>query len=322
MTIALMAAFADGLKDERERAAVKQVADALGSQGGVDLPALYRDALIAKPDLGTAGLDAAHAASRGSSPTRWQSACATPTEHTGGGEGISQRGSPRALDLPVAVTGDLDRRADEMAQAASDDGATAAAAPAIGHGPRQVESVGGRARPDDPQGCDHQRRARAAARGSVLDGDHSAADAAGVPHRQGLRIRARQRATRRISSRRSASVSPRSISSSSAASCWADCSGRSAAASAGRSAVRPPAPDSRSRRPTRSAASRSATTRAVGSWTRLTLEGDVHRDAGRGARPGAAIPRRDRAARQVDQPARARLADPRDGDDAGIAGAS
>ena len=53
MTIALMAAFADGLKDERERAAVKQVADALGSQGGVDLPALYRDALIAKPDLAT-----------------------------------------------------------------------------------------------------------------------------------------------------------------------------------------------------------------------------------------------------------------------------
>ena len=47
MTIALMAAFADGLNDERERAAVKQVADALGSQGGVDLPALYRDALIA-----------------------------------------------------------------------------------------------------------------------------------------------------------------------------------------------------------------------------------------------------------------------------------
>ena len=53
MTIALMAAFADGLKDERERAAVKQVADALGSQGGVDLPALYRDALIAKPTSGS-----------------------------------------------------------------------------------------------------------------------------------------------------------------------------------------------------------------------------------------------------------------------------
>ena len=46
LTVALMAAFADGLKDEREREAVKQVADALGGESGVDLPALYRDVLL------------------------------------------------------------------------------------------------------------------------------------------------------------------------------------------------------------------------------------------------------------------------------------
>jgi len=51
LTVALMAAFADGLKDERERAAVKQVADALGGDSGVDLPALFRDVLLSKPDL-------------------------------------------------------------------------------------------------------------------------------------------------------------------------------------------------------------------------------------------------------------------------------
>ena len=51
LTIALMAAFADGLKDERERAAVKRVADALGPEAGFDLPAVYRDVLLAKPDL-------------------------------------------------------------------------------------------------------------------------------------------------------------------------------------------------------------------------------------------------------------------------------
>ena len=51
LTIALMAAFADGLKDERERAAVKRVAEALGPEAGLDLPALYRDVLVAKPDL-------------------------------------------------------------------------------------------------------------------------------------------------------------------------------------------------------------------------------------------------------------------------------
>jgi len=51
LTIALMAAFADGLKDERERAEVKRVADALGTDAGFDLPGLYREVLIDKPDL-------------------------------------------------------------------------------------------------------------------------------------------------------------------------------------------------------------------------------------------------------------------------------
>ncbi len=51
LTIALMAAFADGMKDERERAAVKRVAEALGPEAGFDLPGLYRDVLLARPDL-------------------------------------------------------------------------------------------------------------------------------------------------------------------------------------------------------------------------------------------------------------------------------
>ena len=53
LTVALMAAFADGLKDEREREAVRQVAEALGAEGEVDLPALFRDVLLSKPDLAT-----------------------------------------------------------------------------------------------------------------------------------------------------------------------------------------------------------------------------------------------------------------------------
>jgi tellurite resistance protein len=40
LTVALLGAFADGMKDERERAAVKRVADALGPDAGFDLPAL------------------------------------------------------------------------------------------------------------------------------------------------------------------------------------------------------------------------------------------------------------------------------------------
>jgi tellurite resistance protein len=45
MTVALCAAFADGSNDERERKALQQVADALGRDGGIDFPALYRDVL-------------------------------------------------------------------------------------------------------------------------------------------------------------------------------------------------------------------------------------------------------------------------------------
>ncbi len=53
LTIALLAAFADGMKDERERAAVKRVAEVLGPDAGFDFPALYRDVLLTKPELAT-----------------------------------------------------------------------------------------------------------------------------------------------------------------------------------------------------------------------------------------------------------------------------
>jgi len=51
LTIALLAAFADGLKDDRERDAVKRVVEALGPEAGFDMPGLYREVLLAKPDL-------------------------------------------------------------------------------------------------------------------------------------------------------------------------------------------------------------------------------------------------------------------------------
>ena len=51
LTVALMAAFADGLKDEREREAIRKLAETLGADGGVDLPALYREVLLSKPKL-------------------------------------------------------------------------------------------------------------------------------------------------------------------------------------------------------------------------------------------------------------------------------
>jgi uncharacterized protein (DUF697 family)/uncharacterized tellurite resistance protein B-like protein len=53
LTVALMAAFADGLKDEREREAIRQLAESLGAQASVDLPGIYRDVLLSKPELAT-----------------------------------------------------------------------------------------------------------------------------------------------------------------------------------------------------------------------------------------------------------------------------
>jgi uncharacterized protein (DUF697 family)/uncharacterized tellurite resistance protein B-like protein len=51
LTVALMAAFADGAKDEREREAIRRVGESLGTDASVDLPGLYRDVLLAKPSL-------------------------------------------------------------------------------------------------------------------------------------------------------------------------------------------------------------------------------------------------------------------------------
>ena len=52
LTVALMAAFADGAKDDRERESIRRLAETLGGDAALDLPALYREVLIAKPDLG------------------------------------------------------------------------------------------------------------------------------------------------------------------------------------------------------------------------------------------------------------------------------
>ena len=51
LTVALMAAFADGLKDERERESIRKLAEVFGAEASIDLAALYRDVLLARPNL-------------------------------------------------------------------------------------------------------------------------------------------------------------------------------------------------------------------------------------------------------------------------------
>jgi uncharacterized protein (DUF697 family)/tellurite resistance protein len=116
LTIALMAAFADGLKDERERAEVKRVADALGTDAGLDLPALYREVLIEKPDL-------AQVAGALSSPGARQLAfeMALGVCDADGAQGPEERDFlgrlSHALGLDVAVAAAASRQADAVADA-------------------------------------------------------------------------------------------------------------------------------------------------------------------------------------------------------------
>lgn len=51
LTLCLMAAFADGGKDERERAEIKRIADSLAGEGGPNLAALYQDVLLKRVTL-------------------------------------------------------------------------------------------------------------------------------------------------------------------------------------------------------------------------------------------------------------------------------
>lgn len=53
LTLCLMAAFADGGKDDRERAQIKRIAESLGSEGGLDVAAIYQDVLLKKPAVET-----------------------------------------------------------------------------------------------------------------------------------------------------------------------------------------------------------------------------------------------------------------------------
>jgi len=143
LTIALMAAFADGMKDERERTAVKRVADALGSEAGFDFPALYRDVLLSKPDLTTV---VAELQTDGARQLAYEMAVGVCDAD--GAQGPAEREFLQKLAAALGISGAAaaaaSAEADEIADAASDvaptvtaagaaaTGAAAAAAPSAG----------------------------------------------------------------------------------------------------------------------------------------------------------------------------------------------
>jgi uncharacterized protein (DUF697 family)/tellurite resistance protein len=125
LTIALLAAFADGMKDDRERAAVKRVADVLGPDAGFDFPALYRDVLLAKPDLATV---AAGLQSDGTRQLAYEMAVGVCDAD--GAQGPAEREFLQKLAAVLGINGATataaSAQADEIADAAFDSGPAAA----------------------------------------------------------------------------------------------------------------------------------------------------------------------------------------------------
>jgi uncharacterized protein (DUF697 family)/tellurite resistance protein len=134
LTVALLAAFSDGLKDDREREAVKRVADALGPDAGFDLPGLYRDVLLAKPDLAKVAAELRSPESRQLAYEMAVGVC-----DADGAQGPAEKTFlaklAEALALPAAAASDTSARADEVAEAAfspTEASAAAASAPVSG----------------------------------------------------------------------------------------------------------------------------------------------------------------------------------------------
>ena len=134
LTIALMAAFADDLKDDRERDAVRRVAEALGPESGFDLPGLYREVLIARPDLARLAAELQSTKSRQLAYEMAVGVCDADGAQ-GPAEKIFLTKLAEALALPAAAASATSARADEVAEAAfapTEAPAVAASAPVAG----------------------------------------------------------------------------------------------------------------------------------------------------------------------------------------------
>jgi len=124
LTIALLAAFADGANDEREREEIRRLAESLaGEPGAPDLAALYREVLLKRASLETA---AAALADAGHRQLAYEMAvCVCDADgRTTDAERQFLAALARALGLDAGVTAPLDRQAESMAELAE------AAAPA------------------------------------------------------------------------------------------------------------------------------------------------------------------------------------------------
>jgi tellurite resistance protein len=179
LTVALMAAFADGMKDDTEREAVKRVAESLGSDAGIDLTGLYRDVLLSKPDLAVV---AGTLQSPGARQLAYEMAVGVCEADGSRGPAESEflARLAAALGLATAAAAEVQKGADELS------GQPLPPAPAALSRERCRQGPCPTPRWTSPERIDHQCGARAA-RDACLDGDHPVADAARASHRPFVR---------------------------------------------------------------------------------------------------------------------------------------
>jgi uncharacterized protein (DUF697 family)/tellurite resistance protein len=133
LTICLMAAFADAGNDDRERAHIRQIAESLGGDSGVDVAAVYQDVLLKKPDLATVAT-----ALPATEQRQFAYEMAVGVCNADGATSAKEReflsALAQALGLPAASSQQFAQAADAVASAplagAALDGALVAAVPA------------------------------------------------------------------------------------------------------------------------------------------------------------------------------------------------
>lgn len=130
LTIALLAAFADGANDEREREEIRRLAESLaGEPGAPDLAALYREVLLKRVGLETAAAALADAGHRQLAYEMAVCVCDADGRSTEA-ERQFLAALARALGLDAGVTAPLDQQAETMAELA-EAAAPAAAGPVV-----------------------------------------------------------------------------------------------------------------------------------------------------------------------------------------------
>ncbi len=145
LTIALLAAFADGNNAEREREQIRRLAESLQSEpGGIDLLALYQQVLLKKASLAQAAATLVAPAHRQLAYEVAVGVC-DADDHTSDAEHQFLKNLAQALGLGAAVTEPLDAQAEVMADLTSiaapmEQTAPPAAAPARPAGPAPADA--------------------------------------------------------------------------------------------------------------------------------------------------------------------------------------